>query len=53
MSVEDLIHTVDAGIAVTVLMIVVWRLEVTVQRMLENQADLLDKLTNGHEDDET
>ena len=52
MSIIEIIKTVDGGIAVAVLLFVGWRAEVMYSRTQELQWHLIDKLTNGGDDDE-
>ena len=51
MNILEIIRTVDGGIAISVMVVIGWRLEGLFKMVFIEQAELIDKLTNGHEDE--
>lgn len=47
MSIIEIIKAVDGGIAVAVMLIIGWRLEVRQSEQWDDLLELIDKLTNG------
>lgn len=51
MTILEVIRTIDGGIAIAVLLFVGWRVEVQYGKILESRDRLIDKLTNGVEEE--
>ncbi len=49
MNIAEIIQTIDGGIAIAVLLIVGWRMELAVNKRWDGLMSLIDKLTNGDE----